>query len=102
MNAKEVTVVRIYIMEGHDQLNEAFDIMRDEEKIIGVTIIRGIEGFGEDREVHTSSLLTLSLELPLIIEFYDEPEKVKKAIQELQSRLDLKHIVSWPAVAYIV
>ena len=101
MNAKEVTIVRIYIMEGHDQLNEAFDILRDEEKIIGVTIIRGIEGFGEDREVHTSSLLTLSLELPLIIEFYDEPEKVKKAIQELQSRLDLKHIVSWSALAYI-
>ena len=101
MNAKEVTIARIYIMEGHDQLNEAFDILRDEEKIIGVTIIRGIEGFGEDREVHTSSLLTLSLELPLIIEFYDEPEKVKKAIQELQSRLDLKHIVSWSALAYI-
>ena len=101
MNAKEVTIARIYIMEGHDQLNEAFDILRDEEKIIGVTIIRGIEGFGEDREVHTSSLLTLSLELPLIIEFYDEPEKVEKAIQELQSRLDFKHIVSWSAIAYI-
>ena len=101
MNTKEVTVVRIYIMEGHDQLNEAFDILRDEEKIIGVTIIRGIEGFGENREVHTSSLLTLSLELPLIIEFYDEPEKVEKAIQVLTFRLDLKHIVSWPAMAYI-
>jgi hypothetical protein len=46
-------------------------------------------------------LLTLSLELPLIIEFYDEPEKVAKAIQVLTSRLDLKHIVSWPAMAYI-
>ena len=101
MRAKEVTIARIYTLEGHDQLNQALDILRDEEKIIGVTIIRGIEGFGEDREVHTSSLLTLSLELPLIIEFYDEPEKVKKAIQELQSRLDLQHIVSWSAMAYI-
>ena len=101
MNAKEVTIARIYIMEGHDQLNEAFDILRDEEKIIGVTIIRGIAGFGEDREVHTSSLLTLSLELPLIIEFYDEPEKMEKVFKVLQSRLDLKHIVSWPAMAYI-
>ena len=101
MNTQAVTMARIYTLEGHDQLNQALDILHDEEKIFGVTIIRGIAGFGEDREVHTSSLLTLSLELPLIIEFYDEPEKVEKAIQVLKSRLDFKHIVSWPAMAYI-
>ena len=101
MNLQEVTMARIYTLEGHDQLNQALYILRDEEKITGVTIIRGIEGFGENREVHSSSLLTLSLELPLILEFYDEPEKVKKAIQALQSRVDFKHIVSWSAMAYI-
>jgi PII-like signaling protein len=101
MRTKEVTIARIYTLEGHDQLNQALDILHDEEKIFGVTIIRGIAGFGENREVHTSSLLTLSLELPLIIEFYDEPDRVDKAIQVLKSRLDLKHIVSWPATAYI-
>jgi len=101
MKEKEVTIARIYTMEGHDQLNQALDILHDEEKIFGVTIIRGIAGFGQNREVHTSSLLTLSLELPLIIEFYDKPEKVEKAIQALQSRLDLKHIVSWSALAFI-
>ena len=101
MSPKEVTIARIYTLEGHDRLNQALGVLRDEEKIMGVTIIRGIEGFGENREVRTSSLLTLSLELPLIIEFYDEPEKVKKAIQELQSRLGLQHIVSWSAMAYI-
>jgi len=101
MKTKEVTIARIYTLEGHDQLNQALDILHDEEKIFGVTITRGIAGFGKDREVHTSSLLTLSLELPLVIEFYDEPEKVAKAIQVLTSRLDLKHIVSWPATAYV-
>ncbi|WP_262966527.1 DUF190 domain-containing protein [Methylobacter psychrophilus] len=100
MNTTTVTIARIYTLEGNDQLNKALDILRDEEKIFGVTIIRGIAGFGENREVHTSSLLTLSLELPLIIEFYDEPEKVAKAIKTLTSRLDLKHIVSWQATAY--
>lgn len=101
MNTKPVTMVRIYTLEGQDQLNKTLDILHDEEKIFGVTILRGIAGFGENREIHTSSLLTLSLELPLIIEFYDEPEKVAKAIRVLQARLDLKHIVSWPALAYI-
>jgi PII-like signaling protein len=101
MSSREVTMARIYTLEGHDQLNQALDILRDEEKIFGVTIIRGIAGFGDNREVHTSSLLTLSLELPLIIEFYDEPGKVDKAIQTLKSRVDFKHIISWPAMAYI-
>jgi len=101
MSAKEVTMARIYTLEGHDQLNQALDILRDEEKVLGVTIIRGIAGFGKNREVHTSSLLTLSLELPLIIEFYDEPEKVAKAIHTLKSRVDFKHIISWPAMAHI-
>ncbi len=101
MSSKEVTIARVYTLEGHDQLNQALDILRDEEKVFGVTIIRGIAGFGENREVHTSSLLTLSLELPLIIEFYDKPEKVAKAIQVLKSRLDLKHIVSWSAMSHI-
>src|SRR5664280_1069326 len=100
MSTKEVTIARIYTMEGHDQLNQALDILRDEEKIFGVTIIRGIAGFGKDRKVHTSSLLTLSLELPLIIEFYDESERVEKAIQALKSRLDFKHIVSWSAMVH--
>ncbi|WP_246247080.1 DUF190 domain-containing protein [Candidatus Methylobacter favarea] len=93
-------MARIYAMEGHDQVNQILDILHDEEKIFGVTIVRGIAGFGKDRKIHTSSLLALSLELPLIIEFYDEPVKVEKAIQTLKSRLDLKHIVSWPATAH--
>jgi PII-like signaling protein len=101
MSSSQVTIARVYTMEGHDQVNQVLDILHDEEKIFGVTIIRGIAGFGEDRKIHTSSLLTLSLELPLIIEFYDEPVKVEKAIQVLKSRVDLKHIVSWPATAHI-
>ena len=101
MTLMQVTIARAYSLEGHDELNQALNILRDEEKILGVTIIRGIAGFGDNREVHTSSLLTLSLELPLIIEFYDVPEKVANAIQVLQSKLQLKHVISWPAVIHI-
>ena len=40
MNMQPVTVVRVYSLEGHDQLNQALDILHDEQKIVGVTIIR--------------------------------------------------------------
>ncbi len=67
MTSKAITVARVYTLEGHDQLNQVLDILHDEEKIAGITVMRGIAGFGESREIHTSSLLSLSLELPLII-----------------------------------
>ncbi len=99
--SKEITVVRIYILEGHDQMNQTLDILHDEEGIHGTTVIRGIAGFGESKEIHTSSLLNLSLELPLIVEFYDETEKALQAIEKLKHKLPLKHIISWTATAHI-
>ena len=101
MNSRQVTIARVYTLEGHDHLNRALEILRSEEKIIGVTVIRGIAGYGASGAIHTSSILSMSLELPLIIEFYDETEKVEKAIEKLKLRLDLKHIVSWCASAHI-
>ncbi len=101
MSQRNVTVVRIYTLEGHDHLNQVLDILRDEEKIAGVSVIRGIAGYGASGAIHTSSLLNLSLELPIIIDFYDEPEKAERAIEKLKARLNLKHIISWPAQAHI-
>ena len=101
MSQRAVTIARVYTLEGHDHLNQVLHILRDEQKIVGVTVIRGIAGTGASGEMHTSSLLSLSLELPLVIEFYDEPKKVEKAIEALKSKLDLKHIVSWSAFAHI-
>jgi PII-like signaling protein len=101
MTSKKITIARIYTMEGHDLLNQALDILHDEEHIMGVTIFRGIAGMGASGEIHTSSLVDLSLELPLVLEFYDEPEKVAKAMQTLKTKLDFKHIVSWSAMVHI-
>jgi PII-like signaling protein len=101
MSKREVTIARVYTLEGHDHLNQVLDVLQNQQKVIGVTVVRGIAGVGASGEMHTSSLLNLSLELPLVIEFHDEPEKVEKAIEVLKTQLDLKHIVSWPATAHI-
>jgi PII-like signaling protein len=101
MSSKKITIARVYTLEGHDHLNQVLDILHDQEKVMGATVIRGIAGYGASGAIHTSSLLNLSLELPLMIEFYDEPEKVARVIEILKSRLDLKHIVSWSAEAHV-
>ena len=103
MSLKKITIARVYTLEGHDHLNQVLSILHDKEKVMGATVIRGIAGYGASGSgaIHTSSLLNLSLELPLMVEFYDEPEKVLRVIDMLKSRLDLKHIVSWDAEAHI-
>lgn len=100
MSQRQIIIARVYTLEGHEHLTRTLDILQ-QEKVAGVTVIRGIEGIGEAGELHTSSLLTLSLELPVIIEFYDESVKIDEIITLLKNKLDLRHIVSWPVTAHI-
>ena len=48
-----------------------------EEGLAGATVVRGIEGFGADSRLHTSRILRLSEDLPVVIEIVDTPERVE-------------------------
>jgi len=95
-----VTVVRIFLREGEHLLSGVLKFLHDEEKIAGVTVFQGISGFGPDGQIRTSHLVDLSMDLPLVVEFYDQPEKVEKVISYLQNHMGLNHILSWEAIAY--
>lgn len=45
----------------------------------GLTVSRGIEGYGKSKELHTVKVLDLSSSLPIIIEVVDTPDKIQKA-----------------------
>lgn len=100
MNIKPITAARIYPLEGDDRIEKALNSWRDEVNILGATVFRGIEGRGSSRDIHISSLVDLSLALPLTLEFYDEPDTVIKAIETLQAKLHFDHIVSCPGHAH--
>jgi len=72
-------------------------ILHDEEKVRGVTAFRGIAGFGQSGKMHSSTLIDLSLDLPLVLEFFDTSEKVKQVLENLNTLIKPGHIVSWPA-----
>jgi hypothetical protein len=97
MKFSEVTVVRVYLTETEKLLKKLLAKLHDEEKVSGVTVFRGISGFGRSGVVHSSTLLDLSLDLPLVIEFFDEPAKVKRILDHLKDILPPGHVVSWPA-----
>jgi len=93
----EVTVVRVYLSEGKGQLESLLKRLHDWEKVRGVTVFRGVAGFGESGQLHTSKLIDLSLDLPVIVEFFDTPEKVEAILEHLGETVKPGHMLSWTA-----
>jgi len=51
-----------------------------QEGLAGATMLRGIEGFGADSRIHTSRILRLSEDLPVVIEIVDTSEQIDRAV----------------------
>ncbi|MDI3474563.1 MAG: uncharacterized protein PWQ79_421 [Thermococcaceae archaeon] len=50
----------------------------------GATVYRGIYGFGKKSRLHSSDVMRLSTDLPVIIEVVDRGYKIEKAINEIK------------------
>jgi len=48
-----------------------------EMELAGATVLRGLEGFGAQSRLHTSKVLRLSTDLPIVIEIVDTEEKIE-------------------------
>lgn len=96
-----VTMVRLYLTEGTGLLEKIMTKLHDEEKVRGVTVFRAISGFGESGRIHSSHLLDLAMDLPIVVEFYDEPDKVAQIVEHLAGLMKPGRIVSWPAQAVL-
>lgn len=95
----DVLMVRIYITESSHLLNKIIKYLKNEAKIRGISVFRAIGGFGETGD-HTASLVDLSLNLPLTIEFFDDDKnKIEKALEHLATIVKPEHIVLWEAKA---
>lgn len=97
MKTTDVTMVRVYLTEEKAHLRNLLAQLHDWDKVRGVTVFRGISGFGTSGKVHSSTLLDMSLNLPVVVEFFDTPDKVEKILEHLNSFIEPGHIVSWPA-----
>ena len=96
MKTIEVTLVRAYLTEEHAHLHTLLKRLHDWGLVRGVTVFRGIAGFGDSGKIQTSSLMDVSLDLPVVIEFFEEPAKALEMIEYLQHEIGTGHIVSWP------
>lgn len=93
MKWKKVEFVRVYLTEADKKLEPLLKRLHDVEKVKGVTVTRGITGFGGSGKIHTTSLLDLSLDLPVIVEFYDVAEKLESVLEHLADLVEPGHII---------
>jgi len=99
---KEVTVVRIYLREADhgrrkNLMQEILNILQDQQRVKVVTVFRGIAGMGDSGEVHAADILRIMVDLPLVIEFFDEPPVVEAVLKLMGDLLHEGHVVSWQA-----
>ncbi len=71
--------------------------LHDKEPVPGVTVFRGIIGFGKSGKLHSSTLLDMSFDLPLVVEFFDQPARVAEILAHLTEFIESGPTVSWPA-----
>lgn len=101
MKARNAMMVRVYLTEGEQRINDLLKLLRDWEHVRGVTVFRGIAGYGRSGRVHDAGLLDLSADLPLVLEFFDEPERVEHTIRDLNEIVAPGHVVTWPVTFYM-
>jgi len=88
-NQTNAVLLRIFIGEsdkfGGKPLYQYLVEYTRKNHFSGITVLRGISGFGKASKVHTSDLLELSSDLPIVIEIVDSNEKIyelKKMFEE--------------------
>jgi len=85
-------LLRIFVGES-DQchgrpLYEAIVLKARELGLAGATVWRGIEGYGARSRIHTSKILRLSEDLPILIEIVDTEEKIRAALSALDTLME--------------
>src|SRR5258708_34816870 len=88
----ERTLMRIHIGESdkwHGKpLHEALVELLRKDGFSGVTVLRGVAGYGSSSVYHTDKLLRLSQDLPIVLEVIETQERIDQILPRLDEMLD--------------
>ena len=77
---RDAVLLRIFFGEDdkfrHLPLYEAIVLKAREMHLGGATVLRGHAGFGHSSRIHTTKILRLSQDLPVIVEIVDSQDKI--------------------------
>ncbi len=59
-----------------------------QEGAAGATVTRGLAGFGAHSRIHTATILDLSVDLPIRLEWVDQPRLVERLLPQVRQMVD--------------
>lgn len=95
---RDALSLRIFIGEddksGRQPLYEAIVLKAREMGLAGATVLRGPIGFGRSSILHTTKILRLSQDLPVVIEIVDAEDKINAFLPELEKLMNSSGLVT--------
>ena len=89
--SRDAVLLRIFIGEDdkadHRPLYEAIVLKAREMHLAGATVLRGPMGFGHSSVLHTTKIVRLSQDLPLVIEIVDSEEKINGFVDAIEGMM---------------
>ncbi|MHB8575482.1 MAG: DUF190 domain-containing protein [Dehalococcoidia bacterium] len=80
-SAGESLLLRIFVGASdtwqHTSLHSAIVEEARKHGLAGATVLRGMEGYGANRHIHTARLVDITPDLPIVIELVDEETKIQ-------------------------
>jgi PII-like signaling protein len=87
----EHTLLRIFVGEADrydaQPLYRAIVQRLRKERIAGVTVLKGVMGYGANSVLHSANLLRLSESLPMVIEVVDSRDNIDRVLPMLDEMI---------------
>ena len=88
---RDAMLLRVFIGEADEwegkSLYEQIVLKARERKLAGATVLRGRMGFVRSSHLHTTKILRLSMDLPIVIEIVDSEEKIQEFLPILDEMI---------------
>jgi len=87
----ERTLMRIHIGESDrwqgSPLYDALIKLFRKEGLSGVTVLRGVAGYGSGSRIHTDKILRLSQDLPIVLEVVEYSDRIESILPKLDEMI---------------
>src|SRR5260370_41281617 len=102
---RNAVLLRIFVGEDdrfeHQPLYEAVVLKAREQHLAGATVLRGPMGFGASSRLHTTKILRLSEDLPLVIEIVDSEDKINSFLPVLDEMMTTSGLITLEKVQVV-
>jgi len=89
---QDALLLRIFLGESDRAdgrpLYEALVLKAREMGLAGATVLRGPMGFGQAARLHTTKILQLSSDLPVVIEIVDAEDRIREFLAAAEPMMD--------------